>query len=65
MGGGGYLVLNSKLRPNLGEAGRQFSLQGYYPADKFDAGQPCSYNESYSTLKIEWYGVVVTLVDLA
>jgi hypothetical protein len=28
-------------------------------------GRLCSYNESYSTLKIEWYGVVITLDDLA
>jgi len=28
-------------------------------------GRKCSYNESYSTLKIECYGVVVTLKVLA
>ena len=27
-------------------------------------GQQCSYNENYSTLKNEWYGVVVTLEGL-
>jgi hypothetical protein len=28
-------------------------------------GRQCSYNEAYSTLKIEWHGVVITLEDLA
>ena len=36
-----------------------------FSADSLTLGQQCSYNEGYSTLKIEWYGVVVTLEDLA
>jgi hypothetical protein len=34
-------------------------------SDSLTVGRQCSYNESYSTLKIEWYGVVITLEDLA
>jgi hypothetical protein len=35
------------------------------PGQPFDAEAQGSYNETYSTLKIESYGVVVTLEDLA
>ena len=30
-------------------------------AARLTLGRHCSYNETYRTLKIEWYGVVVTL----
>jgi hypothetical protein len=51
--------------------GQELGISGSIPettrsqAGGLTLGRKCFYNKGYSTLKIEWHGVVDTLEDLA